>query len=374
MSLLIAIFQRIRELRLRLNFGVVLWSIASMVVIGTVAYSVIEGWFWLDALYATIITITTIGYGDFAPQTTLGRVFAIFFSLGAIGISGYALSTFAAYIIDNQASRIEQRLRKRRMNRIEDLNQHMIVCGVDTLGTRIIREFNSAHTPFIMIDTDESNLKQALLFIHPEYFKLKVRSLTDISNVDLSEYEDRSLADLADEMGAAYLLNDPTDDTVLVQAGIARARAVISVMPDDRDNLSVVVGAKALANRFENSSLRIMARVEESHYIRKMYLSGADFVRFPAGMSGYQMANHIINPELAYWWYSHLDGENRQLHFTENTLHAYPTWIGKTVTQIHAQEAIMILAIKRGEEYLSPPPHDEQLKENDILIVFGKAE
>jgi voltage-gated potassium channel len=171
MSLLIIILQRIRELQLRLNFGIVIWSIASMIVIGTVSYSLIEGWFWLDALYVTIITITTIGYGDFTPQTTLGRIFAIFYSLGAIAISGYALSTFAAYIIDNQATRIEQKLRKRRMKRIEDLKQHMIVCGADTLGARIVREFNSANTPFIMIDTDETNLKQALLFIHPEYFK-----------------------------------------------------------------------------------------------------------------------------------------------------------------------------------------------------------
>jgi voltage-gated potassium channel len=195
----------------------------------------------------------------------------------------------------------------------------------------------------------------------------------DISDIDLSEYEDRSLAELADEMDVAYLLNDPTDDAVLVKAGIARAKGVITVMSDDRDNLSVVVGAKALANRFENPSLRIMARVEESRYVRKMYLSGADFVRMPAGMSGYQMANHIMNPEIAYWWYSHLDGENRNLHFAENTLITHPIWIGKTVTQIYAQEEVMILAIKRGEDYLSPPPHDEQLKENDILIIFGKA-
>ena len=137
--------------------------------------------------------------------------------------------------------------------------------------------------------------------------------------------KERSISELADSLEVAYLLADPTDDTVLVQAGIANARGLIAAMPDDRDNLAVVIGAKALANRFENTSMRIMSRVEDNRYMRKLYLSGADFARIPAVMGGYEMAAHIMNPEIAYWWYSQLGGEERMLRFGEHALTTLPS-------------------------------------------------
>src|SRR5690349_7295219 len=119
----------------------VLGAIAGLALTGTVGYSLIEGWSPLDALYVTIITITTVGYGDFTPQSAEGRIFAIFFTLFAISIGGYSISMLAAYAIESRAQNNLNKSRKRRMDRIKALQRHYILCGADLVGTRIAEEF-----------------------------------------------------------------------------------------------------------------------------------------------------------------------------------------------------------------------------------------
>ncbi|WP_420641603.1 potassium channel family protein [Candidatus Leptofilum sp.] len=118
MVIFINFFRRFARRVLQSNIFVIMGLTAALILVGTLAYAHIEGWSWLDALYATIITITTVGYGDFSPQTANGRLFAIFFTFIAIGIGGYAISTFAAYLIESRVEKRTKFLRKRRAQTI----------------------------------------------------------------------------------------------------------------------------------------------------------------------------------------------------------------------------------------------------------------
>jgi voltage-gated potassium channel len=214
-------------------------------------------------------------------------------------------------------------------------------------------------------------LKQALLLLIPAYQQATRQSFASAQDVDLSAYEKLTLAEAAEAAGVAYIHGAATDDTVLWRAGIARAAGLLATLPDDRDNLLVVVGARALARQAGNEGLRIMSRVEDMRNIRKLYFSGVDEVRTPNSVGGAEMALHMTNPELAKWWYRRFNDEAGTGHFAQITVaQERPAWLNQPVDAIQAAESVLILAIKRGDKYLSPPPQRTIVQDGDIAITF----
>ncbi len=344
-----------------------------LVLIGTLSYRALEGWTLLDALYATIITITTVGYGDITPQTPGGRVFSIFFTLGAIGLASYAISTLAATVIEKQAKRIEDRIRRQRMQEIADLNNHTIICGATVVGHRAAAEMMRRKQPFILIEEDEEQLKRALMWMNPDYIGQLQRQFSNMELADFESYETRSIADLASDINVVYLHADPTNERSLLQAGIQRAGGLLTAMDDDRNNIAIILSARDMMGKLANQTLRIVSRVSDERFIRRVYLAGADKVTAPNMIGGYQIADSMLSPVIAEMWDQLLFSFDRRLRFFEWRADEHPTWLGRTLNELRNEGEQMALAIHRGGQPMYMPRGDERIAAGDVLIMMGEA-
>jgi voltage-gated potassium channel len=352
----------------------VLIPLIVLTLVGTGAYIVLEGWQPLDALYATIITITTVGYGDLTPVTRGGRLFSIFFTLSAIGLASYAISSLAATVIERQASKSKQRIRRRRMQQIEDLKDHLIICGATVVGHRVGSELMRRGRRFVLIELDEARLREALYWMNPEYIERRRQQFSRMVVADFEDMDNRPIADLANDLGVLYVLGDPTDENMLLQAGIGRARGLIPAMDDDRDNIAIILSARDMMGKLNNERLRIVARVSEQDNIRRTYLAGADKITAPNMVGGLQIVDHMLSPTVGEMWDQMLFNAQHTMRFVEWRLVHHPKWIGRTIGELRQEEQLLTLVIHRDGNYVYTPTGDERLESADILITLQAAQ
>jgi voltage-gated potassium channel len=302
---------------------------------GTLGYAVIEGWDILDALYMTIITMATIGYGETHPLSDGGRVFTIGLIIVSIGTAGYAVSTVAAFIVEGEFYRI---IRERRMDqRIAQLTHHVIVCGGGRTGKYIADEFYRTQTPFVLIEQDEEVLRSAL-----------------------------QIGDFP------YLQGDATDDETLRLAGIERAKGLVAALGEDKDNVFITLSARAL-----NPTLRVIARVNDDANASKLLKAGADEVVSPNRIGGLRMASIMIRPAVVTFLDEMLRVPGQTLRVDEAHIDQAPGLIGKTLGQadIGRRTGMLVMAIKSPDSgYRFNPGANTVLKTGDILIVVGTRE
>jgi voltage-gated potassium channel len=308
--------------------------IALLVVvgIGTVGYSLLEDWPPLDALYMTVITMTTVGYGETRPLSEAGRIFTIGLIITSISLAGYAVSVLAAFVVEGELANL---LKERRMDkRLTKLENHVILCGGGRTGKYIADEFYRTHTPFVLIESDPAVIENVL-------------ALGDIP----------------------YLQADATEDETLVMAGIERARGLIAALGDDKDNLFVVLSARAL-----NPRLRVIARVSEEANTGKLRKAGADEVISPNAIGGLRMASVMLRPAVVSFLDEMLRVSNQTLRVEEVHVENVPWLEGKTLgtANIRQRTGMLVVAIKEvGEAYKFNPGPDTVLDCGDILIVMG---
>jgi voltage-gated potassium channel len=353
-------------------FPIILLTIL-LILIGTVGFALLEGWSWLVSLYATIITITTVGYGDFSPQTIPGRIFAIFFTLTAIGLAGYAISTLAANLIENAQVLAKRKALKRRMNQIADLENHMIVCGANTLAVRVASEFLRQNVPFVVIEQDEELLHYALLWMNDAYLQKRLSHYDSLAEVDYSEEEQMSIAELAEVNGVLYLLEDPTDEQVLRRAGIHKARGLVAALEDDRDNTSIILSGRDMGNRLGNASLRIVGGASDAHSMHRLYLAGANKVISPHMSGGFQVATEMLHPVVGDFWQQMLFQTDHKIRFLDVDMAKKPAWVGKLVGELNQGHEQLVVAIRRNGTFIYAPDSAERLMAEDVLIMMGDA-
>ncbi len=344
--------------------------VAIIIVVGTLGYALIEDWSVTEALYATVITITTVGYGDMAPATPGGRAFAIVFTLLAIGAVGYTLTNLAAGIIERSQMRREESLRDRQAKRLADLNNHIIVCGGGYVGKRIAHELTKEGKPFIVIELQEELMRWTLLYLDEDYRRHRYRESADFTyQMDDAGHQEMEIASLADELDIAYILDTPTNNAVLVRAGIERASGLFAVMGDDRDNLLTVLSARALAREMNNTDLRIIARTVEEENTLKLKMAGADRVFSPNFVEATQLTTHMLHPHTGAFWRMTMD-ETVPLRYTEVYVDAASKLSGMTCAQIKSSEDYLVMSIFRDKQYINLPDPDEICQVGDVLVVM----
>lgn len=309
-------------------------ALACVVAFGTIGFKAIEGWSLLDSLYMTLMTVTTVGYGPPFPLSEAGRNFAIFFMVVGVGTTGYLLSSAVQSLVRSEIlATFGKRRKQREMSKLKD---HFIICGAGRVGSRIIRELARVSAPFVAIEAD---------------------------------------AQLATELNlsdAQLLVRDATLDETLLEAGIARARGLAACLPDDADNLYVVLTARTL-----NPKLHIVARAVEELAESKLIRAGANLVISPAIIGSHRMAQALIKPAVADFMDS-ITADTLDLAFEQVDIEAASSLAGLKLkdTTIRSELDIVVIAVRRaaGGEMVFNPSGDTQIRAGDLLVCIGRAE
>lgn len=225
-----------RRTRRHLLRGVI--ALGFVVFAGILWYRFIEGWSWLDATYMAVITLSTVGFGETNPLSPRGRLFTIGLIMTGVGVIAYILNNLTEAVVQGHFQAGLRLQKKRRF--MESLQGHYIICGFGRTGQQVATEFAAEDLSFVVVDSDDTAIHAAEL------------------------------------LGYTIFQGDATQDQMLIQAGIERARCLVAALPSDAENLYIVLSAKTLAPK-----IRTIARASTEEAILKLQRGGADVVVSP---------------------------------------------------------------------------------------------
>jgi len=303
-------------------------------VIGTVGFHFLEGWNLLDSFYTTIATLSTVGYGDFSPETKAGKIFTIFVIIFGVGMMFYTLVLMAETFIEGRLRYVLGRGKLEKI--IEKMHNHYIICGGGRIGFLICRELMAGKVPCLVIDNDPEVIQKA------------------------------------GEEGFIYTKGDATQDKVLLAAGIKRAKGIICVLPSDAENLYVILTAKEL-----NNNIYIMARSEEEESEHRLIRAGADKVMSPYTLGGVRMAMAIMRPAMLDFIEITTNRQSLELRMEEVSICANSQFIAKTLEDsgIRKRFGLIIVAVKKDSgKMIFNPLANYVIEQGDRLIAMGEDE
>ncbi|MCG3084902.1 potassium channel protein [Anoxybacillus sp. LAT_35] len=300
------------------------------IIAGTVGFMFSEQLTFFDALWLTVVTILTVGYGDTVPQTFYGKMFALIIIPVGISIVTYATGAVVSMMMEGEFSKT---VRRRKMKKkIETMTHHIIVCGFGRVGEQVVRELVKNGTRVVVIERN---------------------------------------ADWLEEMGdpIPYVEGDATEDDVLIAAGIDRAAGLVAALPSDADNVFISLTAKGL-----NPNIQVVARAERTESEEKLRRAGADKVINPAFLSGRRMAMTMLKPVSVDYVDTIFHDRAEQYAIEEITIESHSSFVGTSVRDqaVRARFGVTIIAIQRQNNMIGNPTPDERFCVGDILIVFGE--
>ncbi len=304
-----------------------------LLLVGTFGYLLIEGetWTLLDALYMTVITLTTVGFNEVHQLSAPGRVFTIFLALGGIFTLFYTASEIIRAVVSGELHGL---LGRRRMERsLGKLNNHLIVCGFGRMGRHVCHEFSKQGLPFVVIDKN------------PE-----------------------AVADFQMPHGIA-LHGDAASDEVLRRAGIERARALITVVASDAENLYIIMSSRLL-----NDKIFLVARAEETGSEQKLARAGANRVVSPYHLGGLRVAQAALRPTVMDFLELATRTEHVDLQIEETKVSSRSRLVGASLKESRVRDdlGVIIVAIKKSSgKMVFNPPAEAVLEAGDILVAIG---
>ena len=310
-------------------------ALAGIFLIGTLWYSLVEGWKWEDAAYMTVITLATVGYGETHPLGSRGRLFTIVLILMGVVNLTYIVNRFTAAVIEGY---FLEGIRLRQQRRLmESLSEHYIICGFSRTGRQIAKEFQAEAVSFVIIDSELESVQKA------------------------------------QEIGYTVFQGDATLDDTLLKVGITKAICIVAALPSDAENLYTVLSAKTL-----NPDIRAIARASTEEAVQKLQRGGADAVISPYITGGKRMAAAALRPQILDFVDGILSGTDRQLYMEEFLLDSDRCpFVGQSLqkAKLRSQSGALVLAIRRLDgKLIGGPTGDTVLMSGDTLICMGTAE
>ena len=316
--------------------GAVVFTV-SLTIIGTTGFALMPEYSLSDAFFMTVITVSAVGYGEIQTLTDGGRVFASFMIAGGIVTLAIWFALITATLVEMD---LTQTLKRRRtMKRINDVDDHVILCGVGRTGLAAIKRFVARGTPYVAIESVPAHLDDA-----------------------------RQL-----DPHALVIEGDATDDDALMAAGIDRAQGLIAALSADTDNAFVCLAAREL-----NPDLTIVGRARAEESVSKLRKAGADRVVTPAATSGIQLASLVRRPDITLFTDFGTQGDPMELLLEQVTVSESSEVAGLTLdeAQIRARTGLLVVAIQRsgdvgGEGPVYNPGPEERVWPGDLLVVLG---
>ncbi len=317
--------------RLRTQLIVVFSLIIGVTTLGITGYMLIEKMKFVEAFYMTIITLSTVGFGEVKPLSTTGRLFTSGLIIAGVGTFAYAISSFSRFIVEGEVKKIFQL--KKMEDQMKRLKDHIIVCGFGRVGERICEEFEKEKVPFVIIDSDPDRI----------------------------EY--------AESKGYLFVFKDTTETEALIKAGIERAKALIAALGSDADNLFLILSAKEL-----NPKIRVVARANNPENEKKLYKAGADKVITPYTIGALRLAHAAIKPLVVD--FVEFATRDMKFYLEEITVEKGSPVAGKSLAELDLRRktGVTVIAIIRDGNVIRNPYPDEKLMEGDNLIVLGSKE
>jgi voltage-gated potassium channel len=321
------------------NFKSVYFAIILLVLIittGTIGYIIIEDFTFIEAFFMTIITISTVGFREVKPLSETGQLFTIFLIIFSIGIFAYAVTTLTRYIVDGV---FRNYLKDNKVKtKIEKLKNHVIVVGYGHNGRQAIEELQRHKFPIVVVDNNESIIQ-----------------------------------DIRQKAELLYIYGDATEDQTLTDAKIDTAKALITALPNDADNLFVVLTARAM-----NPDFTIITRASNFNSDKKLRSAGATNVIMPDKIGGQRMAKLVAQPDVIDFIEFVMLRESEGVYIEEIYCKGMvSSFTEKSIGEwsIRAATGANIIGIKTSDNhYIVNPTPEQKITENDQIFVLGNPE
>ncbi|WP_452598177.1 potassium channel family protein [Pontimicrobium sp. MEBiC01747] len=312
-------------------------QVVALLLIGVIGFMALSGVSVIDALYMTVITITTVGFGEVAPLDANAKIFTIFLILTSVVVVGYALTIITEHIVNRNS--LEELKQKKMKKKIDNLSNHIIICGYGRNGKQAAKKLLAHNRPFVIIE------------------------------------KDKDIIEKFQEEGVAFVYGNANEDDTLLEAGIDRASTLISALPNDADNLFVVLSARQI-----NNEMQIISRASQETSYNKLKLAGANNVILPDRIGGDHMASLVVVPDLIEF----IDNlgivgeDNDNINIEEVSVDKlYNTSNIRTIRDLDLRNktGCTVIGFKGSDgEYLVNPEAELKLVPDSKIIVLGRPE